>query len=857
MPGQNNATNCFLDYFWARCRAEPSACSPCILSPRRSEPPRAVAQVSKHVISLTTTSAVPALPSLSLRSLRSRIIASVLILIVLIQVGAFALIATVGAGSVRQSVSSEVGAGTKAFERVLDLDTQRMAEGMGVLAGDPAFRDGITANDRNALATMLAKQGKRIGAPLMMVVGPDHRVIAATLEPEIGRRIGFPKLLDRAAAAQQASGITPIGGRLYQLSVVPVMAPLPVAWVIAGFNINDTLAQELKGLTGLEVSFLGRHEEGEWKLAASTLAEPERSALAKDVGANRYASTNGEGNAEYGDDAVTRVVNLAPRSDDAVVALLQARYEPAFEPFRAMQRQLAIVSVLGILAACVIGMLLARTVAGPLRELASAARRVAVGDYKPVAVGSRKDEIGELAGAFRAMQEGVASSVQRMTELAHRDSLTGLPTRVLFVDRLEQSIAGAARAGSPVSVLVMDLDQFAHVNDTLGHAIGDLQLREVAARLRSVIRRASDSVARIGADEFAIMMPGSRTSDAQRVAQAVRHALEVKMTLDGHVVDCRASIGIASCPDHGVNPAKLIERADVAMRAAKQDQLGIAVWDERYDQNGEKRLSLMSDLRSAVERDELALIYQPKIALGDAGEHFVEALVRWQHPQRGLVPPSEFVPLAEQTGYIRTITQWVLGRAIKQCAEWRSRGLPMNVTVNISARDLIDGDLPARLKEMLEGESVAAQWLTLEFTENAIVGEPGHAFKNLERLREVGCKLAVDDYGTGYSSLAYLRRLPLDELKIDKSFIMGMAEDASDALIVRSTIELAHKLGLTVVASGVEDEATLAQLRELGCDSVQGFLLSRPMPAEEVPAWVKESVWTRSAREKGSLRRVI
>ena len=797
------------------------------------------------------------LPSVSLRSLHTRIIASVLVLIVLIQVGAFALIAIVGANSVRRTVSAEVATGARAFERLLDLDTQRMAEGMRVLASEAELRDGITANDRNALMPMLTKQGKRIGAPLMILVGADHRVIAATLEPEVGRRTLFPKLLDRATAAQQASGIAAVGGQLYQLAIVPVMAPPPVAWLIAGFKVNDALAQELKNQTGVEVSFLGRHEEGEWKLAGTTLAEPERSALMKDIAANRYASTNGEGNAEYGDDAVTRVLNLAPRSDDAAIAVLQGRLEPALEPFRAMQRQLAIVSGLGILAACLIGMFLARSVAGPIRDLTSAAQRVAAGDYKPITVRSRKDEIGQLAQAFCAMQEGVASSVQRMTELAHRDSLTGLPTRVLFVDRLEQSIAGAARAGSPVAVLVMNLDQFAHVNDTLGHGIGDLMLREVAARLRSVIRRASDSVARIGADEFAIMMPGSRMSDAQRVAQAVRHALEVKMTLDGHVVDCRASVGIAACPDHGVNPAKLIERADTAMRAAKQDQLGIAVWDERYDQNGEKRLALMSDLRRAVERDELALIYQPKVALGEACEHFVEALVRWQHPERGLVPPSDFVPLAEQTGYIRSVTQWVLAHAIKQCADWRSRGLPMNVTVNISARDLIDNELPAWLKEMLEGESVAAPWLTLEFTENAIVGEPGHALKNLERLHRLGCKLAVDDYGTGYSTLAYLRRLPLNELKIDKSFIMGMAKDASDALIVRSTIELAHKLGLSVVASGVEDEATLAQLRELGCDSVQGFLLSRPMPAEEIAPWVKESAWTRATREKGSLRRVV
>ena len=293
-------------------------------------------------------------------------------------------------------------------------------------------------------------------------------------------------------------------------------------------------------------------------------------------------------------------------------------------------------------------------------------------------------------------------------------------------------------------------------------------------------------------------MAGSRVSDAQRVAEAVVRALEVRMTLDGHVVDVRASIGIAVCPDHGHDPGKLLQRADIAMRAAKRDKIRIVMWDDRYDENGEKRLALMSDLKKAVDNDELALIYQPRVALGESGEHFVEALVRWQHPTRGLVPPSEFVPLAEQTGYIRIITQWVLSHAVAQCAEWRNRGLPMNVSVNISACDLVNSDLPARLEQMFEKEGCSAGWITLEVTENAIVGEPGHALKNLERLHELGCKLALDDFGTSYSTLAYLRRLPLDELKVDKSFTMGMATDASDALIVRSTIELAHKLGLAV-----------------------------------------------------------
>jgi diguanylate cyclase (GGDEF)-like protein len=521
-----------------------------------------------------------------------------------------------------------------------------------------------------------------------------------------------------------------------------------------------------------------------------------------------------------------------------------------------MEQRLALVALFGIAATALAGLALARGIAGPLGAMTAAARRAAAGDFAPIDVDARKDEVGVLLKAFRGMQEGVAASISKMTTLAHRDALTGLPTKLLFADRLDQAIASGSRTGTSVALLVLNLDRFGQVNEALGHHVGDMLLREVAARLRSVVRRASDTVARIGGDEFGILMSGSQLSDAQRVADAVARALQVKMTLDGHVVDVHPSIGLVVCPDHGYDPGKLLLRADVAMRAAKQEKLRIVTWDDRYEQNGEKRLALLSDLKKAVDNDELALIYQPRVALGECGEHFVEALVRWAHPTRGLVSPAEFVPLAEQTGYIRTITQWVLGQAVAQCTEWRNRGLPMNISVNISANDLIDADLPVRLAQLFEKEGCAAQWITLEVSENAIVGDPGHALNNLQRLHELGCKLALDDYGTGYSTLAYLRRLPLDELKVDKSFTMGMTTDASDALIVRSTIELAHKLGLVVVAGGVEDEATLSELRALGCDAVQGFLVSRPLPAADVPSWVRESPWTRAAREKTSLRRV-
>jgi len=799
---------------------------------------------------------LPTLPPLPIRGLRNRILAVFLLVIVAVQVGGFVLINTFGAASVRNAVSAEVVAGARVFERVLELDTQRLLEGTRQLTADPGFREMTAAGDRAALTATLAKHGKRVNAALMLLIDGSQRVIAGTLATEIGRRAAFPRLLDRAAAAQQATGIVQIEGQLYQLAIVPVLAPQPIAWVVAGFRFNDALAQEFQTLTGLRVSLLTRQDEGEWRIGATTMPEPERTALVRDLAANRYSSTDSQGNAEFGDEAITRVLNLAPRADESVVAVLQRPLAAAYEPFREMQRSLALISLLGVAAAIAAGLLLGRAIVGPVRDLTSAVRRVAAGDYSAGAVVTGRDEVGILAAAFATMRDSVAASIARMTDRTNRDTLTGLPTRMLFTDRVEQAVAAGARAGSPVAVLVLDLDKFDHVNSTLGHAIGDLLLREVAARLRSVVRRASDSVARLGGDEFAIMMLGARASDAQRVAEAIRRALEVRMTLDGHVVDVRASVGIAACPDHGTDPTKLVERADAAMRAAKRDQLGIALWDERYDENGEKRLALMSDLRKAVDNDELELLYQPKVALGDTGEHFVEALVRWQHPARGLVPAPEFVPLAEQTGYIRTITRWVLERAIAQCTEWRRRGLPISVSVNISARDLIDGELSVWLKELLDREECPAHCLSLEITESAIVGEPGHALRNLERLHAVGCKLAIDDFGTGYSSLAYLRRLPLDELKIDKSFIMGMAADAGDALIVRSTIELAHKLGLAVAAGGVEDEATLDQLRALGCDSVQGFLLSRPLAADDVASWVKESAWARPAREKGSLRRV-
>ena len=795
-------------------------------------------------------------PFALLRSLQARIFALFLLLVIVVQVGGFVLIHTAGLTTARKSVGAEIAAGSRVFDRFVQQDTERLAQGARLLTADYAFRQAVTAGDRATLASVLANHGERIDASLMMLVGLDGRVLADTMGNATDRPFGFPQLLDKTGGAQQAPAMVLVGGRLYQLVVVPVLAPLPVAWLAVGFSVNDALAQELHRLTRLQVSFLSREDGARWRIQASTLPERERGLLLADIAAGRLVASDQDANTGDGDEAITRVLELSLQSNQSVVAVLQEPLAEALEPFRQLQRRLTLISLLGIALSVMASIGIARGIGRPVRDLAGVARRIAGGDYSTLPRHARNDEIGDLAAAFRAMQEGIVSRESKITDLAYRDTLTGLPNRALFAERLDQALAAAARTGTPVAVLLMDLDHFKYVNDALGHPIGDLLLREVAARLQAVVRRASDTVARLGGDEFAILLPGAPVDDTRRAGEAILRVLEAPMSLEGHVVDIRASIGVAVCPEHGDESSRLLRHADVAMYEAKRTNRGVVTWDDRYDRHGLERLSLMSDLRKAIERDELLLVYQPKVSLGAPGEHHVEALVRWQHPARGLVPPSEFVPFAEQTGYIRVITQWVIGRAVAQCAAWRSRGLPVNVAINLSARDLLDVELPDRFEDLLRREKCLASWFSFEITESAILDDPGHAVRNLERLHALGCSLAIDDYGTGYSSLAYLRTLPVQELKIDKSFVIGLAGDASDEIIVRSTIELGHNMGLRVIAEGVEDAATLERLRALGCDMAQGYFLSRPLGTAEIETWMRKSGRTQALPERKPLRRV-
>ncbi|WP_328459393.1 EAL domain-containing protein [Actinoplanes sp. NBC_00393] len=429
---------------------------------------------------------------------------------------------------------------------------------------------------------------------------------------------------------------------------------------------------------------------------------------------------------------------------------------------------------------------------------------------------------------------------QRLHEATH-DPLTGLGNRTKLHDELDAAARHWKQTGEPFSLLLIDLDRFKEVNDTLGHHAGDELLIEVANRLTRECR-AGDVVVRLGGDEFALILPTTPDHPEALVAgNRILEALRRPIQLSDLLVDIDASIGVASYPRDGQDPAELLQHADVAMYAAKRRHGGVSGYDPSLDSGDTTRLTLQSELRRGIERGELVVFYQPKVDVATRQPCGAEALVRWQHPTRGLLGPDAFIPLAEETGLIDLVTADVLDQALAQIGRWTELGHELPVSVNIPARSLTDDTFPDMIAASLARHGVPPKLLTLEITESAVIADPARASEVLKELREQGVSISIDDFGTGYSSIAHLRDMPPHELKIDRSFVMRMSQNTRDETIVRAVVDLAKNLQLRVVAEGVETETALRTLGDLGCDEAQGYHISRPLPAAELTAWLAGS----------------
>jgi diguanylate cyclase (GGDEF)-like protein len=532
------------------------------------------------------------------------------------------------------------------------------------------------------------------------------------------------------------------------------------------------------------------------------------------------------------------------------------------------------IALIGMTLIAVIGIITGYLLTRRLAVLTQAAQRLADGDLKVQTGLKGRDEMALVSRTFDNMARSIATSVanlhtreqelqrtrdelemrvqertqdlasanKELSFLALHDPLTGLANRALLMDRLDQGILRAQREKGSLAILVMDLDHFKEINDTLGHNIGDQLLIDVAHRLQKALRD-SDTIARLGGDEFAIILQGDRQDNniehASIVAGNLLKSLDRPFHVDNKKLSVSASLGIAICPDDGEDSSVLLQKADVAMYVAKRSNLGFSAYDPQSDIHHPGRLTIVSDLRHAIESNELQLYYQPKLNVKTGCLIGVEALLRWQRNGQ-YIPPDQFIPVAEKTALIKPLTLWVLDVALQQCAQWQKAGYDLTVAVNLSTQNLKDTILDERIGRLLERWKVAPNSIILEITETDMMANPEEALELSRRLHAMGMGLSIDDFGTGYSSLTYLKKLPVEEVKIDRSFIIDSKRDKDSAVIVQSIIDLAHNLGLKVVAEGVEDGHTIAQLSDLGCDYAQGYYISPPLSVQQLDQWLVE-----------------
>jgi len=763
--------------------------------------------------------------------LSSRIVALFIGLLLPVQLAGLAVVSTSIERNARQSLAQDLAVGERIWGRLLLQRASRLTLGASVLAADYGFRDAAASGDMETLQSALANHGARIGATVTAMLTGDLGLRALGEGTDPGAYDALRPLA--ATLVQQGSALVLVGGRPCQVVMVPMKAPLLVGYIVMGFALDQALVDDMHAVSGLQTALVLTAPDAGQRLLLSTLP----AALGTDLQA---APASGDAVQLAGQAHVQRsIALLQDAAGGRLHAVLLRSVDEAVAPYRQLQLTLAVLTLLGLVGAGAASIVTAGRVTTPLRSLVQASESLGRGDYgTAMQHTAREDEIGELARSFDHMRTSIAAHQAEITQLAYWDPLTGLPNRAQFRDALRAAIAAASGTGWPVAMVMLDLDRFKHVNDVLGYAFGDRLLCGVAGRLGGHALRQDDLVARLSGDEFALLLPGSDAAEALRVCARVAEAFHQPLLLDGHTVDVAAGFGVACWPLHAADAETLMSRAEVAMYAAKRKSTPALVYDAALDAGSAQTLSLLTELRQALQHDELRLFLQPKIELAGGKLAGAEALVRWQHPMRGMVPPMQFIPFAEQTGFVRELTMWMLETTARHWPAMAALGL-QRISVNLSTRDLMDQDLPAKIMALVQRHGMPPGALCLEITESAIMDEPQRAEATLNALSAAGFKLSIDDFGTGYSSLAYLKRLPVDELKIDRSFVMAMENDEEDAKIVRSTIDLAHNLGLTVVAEGVENAAVLQRLAALHCDEAQGYHMARPMPVGEMAAFAQ------------------
>ncbi|MGN6312945.1 MAG: putative bifunctional diguanylate cyclase/phosphodiesterase [Rhodanobacteraceae bacterium] len=735
-----------------------------------------------------------------------------------------------------QEGQRQLGVAATAFVRQLDDISDRVAASVKVLSLDFALRSAIAQHDQATMQSALANHGLRVGATQMLLLDVDGRVEVDTLGAyPIGSAFPYADLVDRAYS-QAAAAVVAWRGHAYWMVVVPVFAPNLVGEIAAAIPIDDDLLARLQAQSTLprNIELIAENANGHWELLAHG---SDQVALSADLAAHHASLPTQPTLLEIGArEFVAQAVPLSRAHASApAAAVLGYSVDEALGPYRSVAVAWAALLALGLAVGLVGAWLIARGMSRPIEQLAASARRIEAGDYSAPRDLRRKDELGELATAFTGMADAIREREARILHQSGHDQVTDLPNRLAADAYIQGELEAHPQQSS--ALLMVGLGRVPEIIKTMGHAVCDRVMRDAGNRIRSP--SGNGFVARATDTQFAIFLARGDRQEAIAAGFRLLDALAEPYREADLTLDLAPAVGIALAPLHATGANGLVRRAEIALLAALGSEEPIAVYDPATDPHRPERLSLMGDLRVALDRDQLALHYQPKLNLASNEVDGAEGLVRWQHPTLGSVPPDDFIALAEETGNIRRLTRWALAAGIAQAKRWHAAGHAIRVSINVSARDLDDTDLPRRVAELLALHALPPQRIALEITEGAIMGKPDTAIAVLRRLADLGIDLAIDDFGVGQSSLAYLRRLPVRELKIDKSFVMHLHESREDQAIVRSIVDLAHHLGYRVAAEGVDHEATLAFLRETGCDHAQGWLIAKALPVDAFNAFLK------------------
>lgn len=680
--------------------------------------------------------------------------------------------------------------------------------------------------DPGSLVAALENYRQRLGGDFFAVFASDGRLIVSSI-PLSGTTISPEEFAGEGLTwvdiSQDHFLLKAVAMRFVQSS------PRVNAWLAMGQLSNSLIDERLSAMTGMEVTLLSATDDG--TVWGSTLESTRAGAVSE-------AMRGGTLGINDLDVAAERMV-VGVHELDSTPSVLTVSSQPrstAYVSYESLLSRLAVLLLLAAVFAAIVALRLSASITQPISTLVLAANRISRGEDALELPPKGTREVNVLTESIVDMQKGIRERESEINRLAYFDPLTGLPNRNQFENHVDKTLTEGD--ADSLIVALMDVDHFKEINDTVGHAAGDRLLEVISQRIRGWAQP-GDFVARMGGDEFAVVSSRFRPHRSELFGEELASVFDRPFSVEGLQLDVNISIGLATFPDHGDSAQPLLRRADIAMYSCKGSTASIRVFSEELDKHSVQRLSLMSELKEALADGQLSLHYQPKLSLRTGKVQCVESLIRWEHPEFGFIQPDEFIGLAEQTGSIRIVTHWALKSALEQQAAWKAQGLRLGVAVNISALDLSDMSLPAYVGELQTRLELAPEDLTLEITESVVMEEPETAMLALKNLRRMGVQLSIDDFGTGFSSMAQLRSMPVNELKIDKTFVLNLSSSRDDQTMVRTVLSLAENLGLSTVAEGVEDVDAMNILREMGCGKLQGYYLSKPLPVGEFEQWIR------------------